>query len=98
MNRERKQIGFPKKDLIPFWHCIKDDIELSHAHEKADKIRDTPVQSIIMAIIQATNQTDMENLLMTTYTHYQRMKIKKFLQSVDLKENQCKTLIKIESF
>ena len=44
---------------------VKDDIELSHAHEKEDKIRDTPVQSIIMAIIQATNQTDMENLLMT---------------------------------
>ena len=44
---------------------VKDKIELFHAHETENEIRDTPVQSIIMAIIQATNQTDMENLLMT---------------------------------
>ena len=44
---------------------VKDKIELSQAHETGNETMDTPKESLIVAIIQATDQTDMENLLMT---------------------------------
>ena len=44
---------------------VKNKIELSHVHEKEKEIRDKPRQSIIMAIIPATDQTDIKTLLMT---------------------------------